>query len=231
MRKNVVEYRAFKKGNLKMPSHLKPQKDITARLFDHPVLEKLTRSPIWVPQVMYLILISMALGYSYFQLNFSLLIILALALGGFLTWTFVEYIVHRFLYHTESESEWLNKVQFTGHTIHHQHPIDPSRLAMPPLPSGILSGLFFGLFYLLFTLFAFPFWAGFITGYLVYITFHYYQHRIKSPRIKTLKKLWLYHQFHHYVNPYCAFGVSTLLWDYVFGTLPDIKKGKTKKHR
>jgi sterol desaturase/sphingolipid hydroxylase (fatty acid hydroxylase superfamily) len=151
------------------------------------------------------------------------------AAGGFLFWTFAEYMIHRFLYHTESESETLNNIQYKGHTVHHQYPIDPTRLAMPPLPSIILSSLFLGLFYLIMGKWAIAFWPGFISGYLVYITFHYYQHRIKRPRIPTLKKLWLYHQIHHYSNPYAAFGVSTLLWDYVFGTIPEVKKGKTKK--
>ena len=229
MRQNIEQYMAFKRGEIRMPDHLKPRKELTTRLFKSDFMEAFTRTPIWVPQVMYVVLIVLFFWYGITRLGLNILIMLPVAAGGFLFWTFAEYMIHRFLYHTESESETLNNIQYKGHTVHHQYPIDPTRLAMPPLPSIILSGLFLGLFYLLMGKWAVAFWPGFIAGYLVYITFHYYQHRIKSPRIPTLKKLWLYHQIHHYSNPYAAFGVSTLLWDYVFGTIPEIKKGRTKK--
>jgi len=212
-----------------MPDHLKPRKELTSRLFKSDFMERFTRTPIWVPQVMYLVLIGLFFWYGITKIQLKFYLMLLVAAGGYLTWTFTEYMVHRFMYHTECESETLNSIQFKGHTVHHQHPIDPSRLAMPPLPSIILSGGFLALFYLLMKDWAIAFWPGFMLGYLVYITFHYYQHRIKNPMIPTLKKLWLYHQIHHYSNPYAAFGVSTLLWDYVFGTLPEVKKGKTKK--
>ena len=229
MKRNVEQYLAFKRGEIRLPEHLKPKKEITARLFKSDFMEAFTRTPIWLPQIMYVMLIGLFFWYGINKLNLHFGWMLLVAASGFLFWTFTEYMVHRFLYHTESESETLNNIQFKGHTIHHQHPIDPSRLAMPPLPSIILSSLFLGLFYLIMGIWAVAFWSGFIAGYLVYITFHYYQHQIKTPRIPTLKKLWLYHQIHHYSNPYAAFGVSTLLWDYVFGTLPEVKKGKIKK--
>lgn len=229
MKKNVEQYLAFKRGEIRLPEHLKPRKELTVRLFKSNFMESFTRTPIWVPQIMYVALIILFIWYGLSKLYLNFGVFILVGAGGFLFWTFTEYMVHRFLYHTESNSEALTDIQFKGHTVHHQHPIDPNRLAMPPLPSIILSSLFFGIFYLIMGVWAVAFWPGFMAGYLVYITFHYYQHRIKSPAIPTLKKLWLYHQIHHYSNPYVAFGVSTLLWDYVFGTLPEVKKGKTKK--
>jgi sterol desaturase/sphingolipid hydroxylase (fatty acid hydroxylase superfamily) len=35
-----------------------------------------------------------------------------------------------------------------------------------------------------------------------------------------------YHLKHHYNDEHTAYGVSTPLWDYVFGTIPDELKGK-----
>lgn len=229
MEENVKQYLAFKNGEIKMPEHMRPRRELSSRLFKSPFLERFTRTPIWIPIGMYILLIFLSIYYAVLVLSLNLLWIFPIFLGGFLFWTFAEYMIHRFVYHTESNSRWLYRIQFTGHTVHHQHPIDPTRLAMPPLPSIILSSLFLGLFYLFIKQWAFVFWPGFMAGYLTYISFHYLQHTIKSPMIPSLRKLWLYHQLHHYQNPYAAFGVSTLLWDRIFGTLPKIKSGKTKK--
>jgi sterol desaturase/sphingolipid hydroxylase (fatty acid hydroxylase superfamily) len=62
-------------------------------------------------------------------------------------------------------------------------------------------------------------------GYLGYISIHYSQHRIKSPSWPPFRALWKHHDVHHYVNPYVAHGVSTRVWDFVFGTMP-LKKDK-----
>lgn len=229
MEENVKQYLAFKKGDVKLPEHMRPRKELTARLFKNDFLERFTRTPIWIPIVMYIIINTLFIYYAVADLFLNVAWIIPVFIGGFIFWTFAEYMIHRFVYHTESNSRLLYRIQFTGHTVHHQHPIDPTRLAMPPLPSILLSGVFLSIFYLAMGEWAFIFWPGFMTGYLSYITFHYFQHTIKSPLIPTLKKLWLYHQIHHYQNPYVAFGVSTLFWDRVFGTLPKVKRGKTKK--
>ena len=34
-----------------------------------------------------------------------------------------------------------------------------------------------------------------------------------------MEKIWSYHKAHHYFNSYAAFGVSTRLWDFMFGIL------------
>jgi sterol desaturase/sphingolipid hydroxylase (fatty acid hydroxylase superfamily) len=229
MEENVRQYLAFKKGEIKMPEHMRPRKELSSRLFKSNFLERFTRTPIWLPIVMYLAINTYIIYFAFTHFSLNSYYFLPVFIAGFLFWTFAEYMIHRFVYHTESNSRFLYRIQYTGHTVHHQHPIDPTRLAMPPLPSIILSSLFFALFYGLMKDWAFLFWPGFMTGYLCYISFHYLQHTIKSPMIPSLKRLWFYHQIHHYQNPYAAFGVSTLLWDRIFGTLPKIKSGKTKK--
>ena len=140
----------------------------------------------------------------------------------------MEYIIHRFVYHTETHSEGYTQFQESLHSNHHHYPKDPERLAMPPVPGLVLGSLFFGFFYLIMGIYAFAFFPGFILGFDAYITLHYYQHLIKSPKYKPWKKLWQHHKAHHYSNPYSAFGVSTRLWDYVFGTMP---KASNKKRQ
>jgi len=217
MRENVQQYLAFVRGEIKLPQHLAPQKTEKGVLFKNQVMEKyISRTPIWVAQLLWIGVAGIALWYSVAKLNLSLFITLALFAGGLLFWTFAEYIVHRFLYHAETNSKFLCKLQHNAHGIHHQYPKDPDRLAMPPLPAIVIASFFFGLFWLALNNFSFPFFGGFMLGYVFYISFHYAQHRIKRPGV--FKGLWNHHSFHHYRNPYKDFGVSTQLWDWIFGT-------------
>jgi len=158
---------------------------------------------------------------AFFRTNILPYQIIILGLAGFITWTLTEYIVHRFLYHTETESDILYDIQYKGHGFHHLYPKDPERLAMPPVPGLVLSSLFLGLFYLAMGTYTFAFFPGFMLGYNCYITMHYFQHVVKSPKYKPWKRLWSHHKAHHYSNPYAAFGVSTRLWDWVFSTMPN----------
>ena len=218
MEENVKQYHAFTKGEIKMPEHLAPQKAEKGVLFKNPLLEKyLSRTPIWVIQIMWLLIAGFGIWYSYDRVQIPLLNIVLLYGGGVLFWTFAEYIVHRFLYHTETNSKFLYRLQHNAHGIHHRFPRDPDRLAMPPLPGIIIASVFFGIFWLALKNNAFAFFSGFMTGYVLYISFHYAQHRIRP--VKPLNKLWEHHAYHHYKNPYKDFGVSSQLWDWVFGTM------------
>jgi len=221
MNKNVEEYHKFKNGEIRMPEHLKPKKELKSRIYKSDFIERITRTPIWVPQIMWLAISFFFFWYAIAKTSISIEQIALLGLSGFITWTLMEYLVHRFLYHTETNSEAFLKLQFNSHGIHHQYPKDPERLAMPPLPGIILASAFFGIFWSIMGVpFVFAFFPGFMLGYLCYITMHYYQHVVKSPRYKPWKKLWTHHKAHHYSNPYAAYGVSTRLWDWLFNTMP-----------
>ena len=203
----------------KIPEHLRPRNTITGQLFRNRLMEKLTRTHISVPVTIHMLIV---VAVSYYALllhpllNFALLFVV-----GTLTWTFAEYCVHRFVYHTKTKNKMWLKIQHMGHGIHHQYPVDPTRLAMPPLPALVLAAGFFGLFWLLMHEYAVGFFPGFLFGYVLYISLHYAEHKIKSPTYGPFKRLWKYHALHHYKYPETkAFGVSTTLWDRVFGTLP-----------
>lgn len=207
-----------------MPEHLAIRKARTAPLFKNKILEKLTRTSIFTPIIMHLFISAFLFWHGTGTLAIPLINGLVTLAAGFVFWSLMEYIVHRFLYHTESNTKFIFNLQHKAHGIHHQHPIDPTRLAMPPLPGLFLSGIFFLIFWLIHARYAFVFFPGFMLGYLSYISLHYAQHRIKSPRYGPWKALWKHHKIHHYVDPYVAFGVSTRLWDFVFGTMPKKKK-------
>jgi 4-hydroxysphinganine ceramide fatty acyl 2-hydroxylase len=220
MKDNVKEYLAFKEGKILMPEHLQPRRKSEGQLFKSKFLERVTRTPIWVPQLMFGVIITGFLWNVLTKMDFTVVETIIFFFSGLLSWSFAEYVVHRFLYHTESNSDTLYSVQHKGHGIHHQHPVDKDRLAMPPLPGLILACGFFGLFYLIMGQKSYMFFPGFLTGYLMYITMHYAQHVIGKPSYKPLQKLWNHHKVHHYTNPYKAFGVSTRLWDFIFGSMP-----------
>lgn len=220
MEKNVEDYHSFMKGQIKMPAHLAIRKGITGKLFQNKLMELLTRTSIFTPIIMHLVTSGFVFWYGLSRLDIDINTSLAICFAGFVFWSFTEYCVHRFLYHTETNSKFMLNLQHKAHGIHHQYPIDPTRLAMPPAPGLLLSGVFFLIFWLIHPVYAFSFFPGFMIGYITYISMHYAQHRIKSPKYGPWKALWKHHHIHHYVNPYVAHGVSTRLWDFVFGTMP-----------
>jgi sterol desaturase/sphingolipid hydroxylase (fatty acid hydroxylase superfamily) len=46
-----------------------------------------------------------------------------------------------------------------------------------------------------------------------------------------MKPLWRNHHLHHYKNEHHGFGVSSTLWDLVFGTMFDLKNEKEDKEK
>lgn len=218
MEENMKQYKAFISREIRLPAHLTPQKAEKGVLFKNQFMEKyVSRTPIWVAQVLWILVSGAGIWYSIAEVGVPVYRVLLLFGGGVLFWTFAEYLVHRFLYHTETNSKFLYRLQYNAHGIHHLYPRDPDRLAMPPLPALIFASVFFGLFWLVLGYNSFPFFSGFLVGYVLYISFHYAQHRIRRPRL--FRRLWDHHTFHHYKDPYKDFGVSSQLWDWVFGTI------------
>lgn len=130
-------------------------------------------------------------------------------LCGLFAFTFLEYSAHRWLFHG-------NTGPFrTGHDHHHDDPLgyDALPFFMPPLFMVLLG-----------TLFALALPAGYAlllagtiaAGYAAYGLSHVviHVHRFKSP---LLRKWVGFHNIHHY-HPDANFGVTTGLWDAIFGT-------------
>jgi sterol desaturase/sphingolipid hydroxylase (fatty acid hydroxylase superfamily) len=145
--------------------------------------------------------------------------------GGILVWSFSEYLLHRFLFHFEPESPRLKWVWYLIHGVHHEQPGCKTRLVMPPVLSIPLAFLFYGLFYLTIGIvlgspaWIAPIFAGFLTGYLIYDMVHYATHNL-TMSWGFLKFIKRYHLLHHYKTPDDRFGISSPLWDVVFGTKP-----------
>lgn len=204
-----------------------------ARLFKSRYLEYLTKTHPLVIWGIYIPLIVFMLYFSASVLAFSILQISLSFLAGMLFWSLFEYAIHRFVFHFFAESERARKIVYVIHGNHHEYPRDKERLFMPPVPSLLLSSTVFSLMYLAGYLsgvsgYVFAFFPGFVLGYLMYGTMHFAIHAWNPP-FKWMKPLWRNHHLHHYKNVELGFGVSSTLWDHVFGTMFDLKKEKEDK--
>ena len=201
-----------------------------AQLFSNPALEALTKTNLFVIWGIYTPVLSWMIFYAYKHFHYSGLHIFLLWCSGMFFWTLFEYVAHRFLFHLISETEWGQKIIYILHGNHHHYPRDKQRLIMPPVPSLIISSLVFFIQYLILGKAALLFFPGFIIGYLTYGTMHYAIHAFNPP-FKFMKPLWRNHHLHHYKDQNKGFGVSTTLWDRVFGTMWDLKKEKEDKEK
>lgn len=196
-----------------------------ARLFESRYLEMLTKTHPLVIWGMYIPVIAYMLYYSHADLAFGWSRILGTFFGAMFFWTFFEYLMHRWVFHFASERPGVQRFIYVLHGNHHEYPRDKERLFMPPIPSLILASSLFGLFYLLLGQNAYDFFPGFLLGYLIYGSMHYAIHAWNPP-FRWMKPVWRNHHLHHYKSESLGFGVSSSLWDYVFGTGFDLGKEK-----
>ncbi|KAF7721420.1 fatty acid alpha-hydroxylase [Apophysomyces ossiformis] len=189
--------------------------------FSDPVLDLLSRTSwyvvpiVWLPFVAYQIWASTKAPMAEKELTVQ-------GFGaGILFWTLLEYWLHRFLFHFD---DWLPDhpaallVHFTLHGIHHHMPMDRLRLVMPPALTIILGSPVIQLAHWAFApVFAHAFIAGAFFGYVCYDMIHYYLHHAQVIEV-YFKEMKRYHLAHHYKDYETAFGITSKLWDYIFGT-------------
>jgi sterol desaturase/sphingolipid hydroxylase (fatty acid hydroxylase superfamily) len=132
------------------------------------------------------------------------------AAAGVVALTLVEYVVHRWVFH--GAGRWAPARYDAIHGAHHRLPADPGRrlvplthslpvaaLAYALVPSGVL--------------------AGMLLGYLAYEVAHTISH-LRGPLRWPLSAIRRHHARHHGPRDDRAFGVTSPLWDRVFGTMP-----------
>jgi len=186
------------------------------RLFDSPLLDRLSRVHPMVPPLLFGPII--ALLFAFGQFGNPVLEVVAWLVGGWLFWTLTEYWMHRLVFHFEPEDGIGARLHWIIHGVHHDHPNDPMRLVMPPSVSIPLAALFYGAFVLVLgTPDAHLFSAGFIFGYLTYDMTHYHLHHHRA-RTRVGKLFYELHMRHHFQDDTRGFGVSAPFWDYVFRT-------------
>ena len=197
---------------------LKPKTSGSKQLFSNPVLEKLSRTHIAVPLAILLVFAAALIYWSIEHTSLSTGATIGMFILGFVGFTWVEYNVHRYVFHMRTFTNLRKKVQYVIHGVHHEFPRDKDRLAMPPLVSVTIATVLLLIFRTLLGDLVFSFLPGFIVGYAYYLSIHYIVHAYQPPK-NFLKVLWINHGIHHYKNGDVVFGVSSPLWDYIYGTM------------
>ena len=179
-----------------------------------PLLSRLMYSPVnyWVVFAMDLIgpLVFLAIGFQHYAGPPAS--IAAAVVIGFLSWGLLEYTLHRFVLHGRSS------IARQGHVQHHA---DPTALISTPmfmlLALFVVTWLLVGLvapadvaaFYI----------CGLYTCYNYFVVVHHLQHHRPQDlaRVAYVEQLERMHHMHH-ERQSVNFGISTTVWDRVFGT-------------
>jgi sterol desaturase/sphingolipid hydroxylase (fatty acid hydroxylase superfamily) len=141
------------------------------------------------------------------------LVFVAAVLAGLVAWTLVEYLMHRFVYHHAPIIRDL-------HEVHHREPL--SYEGTPPLLSVLLIGLFIYAPLLPFgSSFAGGATVGMLIGYVTYMGVHHALHHLSPRPGSFLYILWKGHARHHYARMAGNYGVTSNVWDRLFGTALD----------
>jgi len=193
---------------------LKESEKITIRMFKNDFLERLSHIHPATPFVVYIPITLACFFYAGAYLHLTFLSILLYFFVGLLSWTFVEYTLHRFVFHIPQRGAFSKKVYFYMHGIHHDVPQDATRLVMPlgaSIPMGIV------VFFLLRLIAPHTYLAilaGVLTGYMVYDFLHFATH-FYNFNFSWFKKIKKNHLLHHYKDHTKNFGFTSPVWDYV----------------
>jgi sterol desaturase/sphingolipid hydroxylase (fatty acid hydroxylase superfamily) len=140
--------------------------------------------------------------------------VLAALLAGAFAWTLTEYALHRVVFHGFPHAA-------LGAREHRRHHAEPGYFApgwQKALAALLVTGLVLpGLWLAIGPLIGIAFTAGFVAMYLAYEVLHRRCHT-HPPRGAYGRWRRRHHFAHHFVDPRRAHGVTTPLWDHVFGT-------------
>lgn len=221
----------FFKDSLVLP-RMKPDESI--QLFPKSLwfLEYATYAPVWTHLAWWLPVTVNLL----WRLPQWTLATWCIAFFGFGTvWPLMEYLLHRFVFHSEflglGKNNYVNVLRFLIHGIHHAHPTDRLRVVTPILMSVLIA---------IPVVFAVkllipdpnhwkPLMCGIVWGHIYYDYVHYLLHFYVPGKLPwwvpsfyhgKFRRLHLAHANHHYSGDGWknTYGVSEDQWDTFFGT-------------
>jgi sterol desaturase/sphingolipid hydroxylase (fatty acid hydroxylase superfamily) len=174
----------------------------------------MTRSMFFLDFYVYpaLIILCLFLAFNPYQ-DSEVPEVLGLVLLGYMAWTVIEYVVHRFILHHVAAFRELHKA-------HHD-----ASCELVGTPTIISVSAFYFLGYLPIAEIsggttAAALLAGLLTGYLSYVVVHYALHHVGSHGYRFVKRLKRRHALHHQSES-INFGVTTAIWDRALGTFAD----------
>lgn len=207
--------------------------DRKLRLFENPILESLTVTPwyvvpiVWIPIITYFIYVGFNKYVEITKDESPSVPSLLRIVGGVILWTLLEYSLHRWIFHMKisGNSKILIYIHFAIHGLHHKVPFDTRRLVFPPLPAALIAYAIYSFISAflpeegrLLTL------AGGLAGYVIYDMIHFYLHYGAPKENSYLYHLKRYHNHHHFEHHDNGYGISSVLWDKIFGTTITMRK-------
>ncbi len=190
----------------------------SSRLFQNDLVERLTHVHHNTPFFIYIPIIAFILLAAIGKWELSPGSIIGGFLLGLFNWSWFEYGLHRFVFHYEPKTDWGKRFHYLFHGIHHDFPNEKDRLVMPLVPSIGISVVVFSIHYGLGGIVGLLFYAGFLAGYLYYEFVHYSVHHKKKAGLVWFDAQRKDHLTHHFKDAENRFGVTSPLWDFVFGT-------------
>jgi sterol desaturase/sphingolipid hydroxylase (fatty acid hydroxylase superfamily) len=133
--------------------------------------------------------------------------------AGLFAWTLVEYVIHGVLGH--AHRTFVTPL----HDVHHRDPRAVFALGAWIPTTLVLVGMiaWFGLDA------GVIFYGGIVCGFAIYEWVHYRIHFVK-PTLGVEERLRARHLAHHAGEPDAIFGVTSRIWDVVFGTEPSAER-------
>ena len=190
----------------------------TGRLFQNDTLEALTKVHPSIPFVFWLPVLLAVSIWAFVTDHTNLRSYAIFVFAGFVLWQFMEYFIHKNVFHWIGEAPWARRFHDLLHGYHHRYPDDPSRLVMPLSVSIPLAIVIAALLYLVGTPSAtIPLWVGIVLGYLWYDFMHWSTH-YRKPLTKWGQKIRGHHMSHHFADPGTNYGISHRYIDIIFGT-------------
>ncbi|KAL6107273.1 fa2h [Pungitius sinensis] len=240
--KDLVDWRkplAWQVGHLgeKYDAWVHQPVDRPIRLFGNPLMEAGTKTSwywvpvVWLPVVFYFswyCYTSLAKGTTRLNLASGVSVPIhkycfpLLFLLGWFLWSFIEYCIHRFVFHMKppAHNYYLIMIHFLLHGQHHKSPFDGSRLVFPPGLASLVVGSFYVILCrTLPEILGTSVFVGGLCGYVVYDMIHYYLHYGSPKRGSYMYGLKAYHVKHHFEHQRAGFGITSKFWDHPFNTV------------
>jgi dihydroceramide fatty acyl 2-hydroxylase len=135
-------------------------------------------------------------------------------LPGLLSWTYLEYHLHRFWTHNKNGNA--TREAFKRHVHHHKHPTEIKVTSAQRIILLSVSILLFSLSII---------WNNYFTilvAFVIGFSYSFFSHWIlhQGWSVKIFPRLHRFHIHHHCKYPDRCFGFSTVFWDVIFKTTP-----------
>jgi len=146
-------------------------------------------------------------------------------ISGVLLWTFLEYVIHRFLGHEHKGKNLFKKEHLQHHREAHYFAPAPKKLMAALIVGAVLTAL---VSLLVSWSVALSFVVGLMGMYGLYEVTHTRFHK-RKPLARVFIILRKHHFYHHFHQPKMNYGVTSRFWDRVFRTFHEVESVRVPK--